>query len=333
MLLAVEWLNYHHLLYFWTAAREGGVTRAAKKLRLSQPTVSEQIKRLEELLGNPLFERASAARLVLTEFGRTIYGYADEIFALGRELMDAAKTQGAGRPRRLVVGVADVLPKLIVYRLLEPALRLGIELVCREDYIDQLLAGLSIHEVDLVLSDSPVGPNVGVRGVQPFARRKPRSALRRQGCKRRAFKRGFFRHRSTANAFVSRSSKPCCAVRSGPISRRQRACIRCSLCRVRRQRAFGDVALGQATCRCFQRPRRRLERQIDSRGHQARGDLVLYEQNGAPARRHQREERRWRHPGRTPPGRRGGQPASWSRPSGLAGAPCSATAGIELQGS
>jgi len=158
----VEWLNYHHLLYFWTAAREGGVTRAAKKLRLAQPTVSEQIKRLEELLGNPLFER-KGRQLALTEFGRTIFGYADEIFSLGRELMDAAKSQGAGRPRRLVVGVADVLPKLIVYRLLEPALRLGIELVCREDYIDQLLAGLSIHEVDLVLSDSPVGANVGVR--------------------------------------------------------------------------------------------------------------------------------------------------------------------------
>jgi LysR family transcriptional activator of nhaA len=158
----VDWLNYHHLLYFWTAAREGGVTRAAKKLRLAQPTVSEQIKRLEELLGSPLFERKGRS-LVLTEFGRTIYGYADEIFSLGRELMDAAKTQGAGRPRRLVVGVADVLPKLIVYRLLEPALKLNLELVCREDSIEQLLAGLSIHEIDLVLSDSPVSPNVSVR--------------------------------------------------------------------------------------------------------------------------------------------------------------------------
>jgi len=158
----VEWLNYHHLLYFWTAAREGGVTRAAKKLRLAQPTVSEQIKRLEELLGGQLFDRKGRA-LVLTELGRTVYGYADEIFSLGRELLDAAKAQGAARPRRLVVGVADVLPKLIVYRLLEPALELGIELVCREDYIDQLLASLSIHELDLVLSDSPLAPNVGVR--------------------------------------------------------------------------------------------------------------------------------------------------------------------------
>jgi LysR family transcriptional activator of nhaA len=162
MLRGVEWLNYHHLLYFWTAAREGGITRAAKKLRLAQPTVSEQIKRLEELLGSPLFERRGRS-LVLTEFGRTVYGYADEIFSLGRELLDAAKTQGGGRPRRLVVGVADVLPKLIVYRLLEPALKLGIELVCREDHVDQLLASLSIHELDLVLSDSPVGAHVGVR--------------------------------------------------------------------------------------------------------------------------------------------------------------------------
>jgi LysR family transcriptional activator of nhaA len=158
----VDWLNYHHLLYFWTAAREGGITRAAKKLRLAQPTVSEQIKRLEELLGSPLFERRGRS-LVLTEFGRTVYGYADEIFSLGRELLDAAKTQGGGRPRRLVVGIADVLPKLIVYRLLEPALRLGIELVCREDHVDQLLASLSIHEIDLVISDSPVGAHVGVR--------------------------------------------------------------------------------------------------------------------------------------------------------------------------
>lgn len=163
MLCGVEWLNYHHLLYFWTAAREGGVTRAAKKLRLAQPTVSEQIKKLEELLGAQLFERRGRT-LVLSEFGRTVYGYADEIFSLGRELLDAAKTQGGGRrPRRLVVGVADVLPKLIVYRLLEPALQLGIELVCREDHVDQLLAGLSIHELDLVLSDSPVGAHLGVR--------------------------------------------------------------------------------------------------------------------------------------------------------------------------
>src|SRR6186713_1734881 len=96
--LRVEWLNYHHLLYFWTAAREGGVTRAAKKLRLAQPTVSEQIKRLEQLLGAELFERRGRT-LVLSEFGRTVYGYADEIFSLGRELLDAAKTQGGRRPR------------------------------------------------------------------------------------------------------------------------------------------------------------------------------------------------------------------------------------------
>jgi LysR family transcriptional activator of nhaA len=183
----VDWLNYHHLLYFWTAAREGGVTRAAKKLRLAQPTVSEQIKRLEELLGQPLFERKGRS-LVLTEFGRTVYGYADEIFSLGRELMDAAKTQNPGKPRRLVVGIADVLPKLIVYRLLEPALKLGLELVCREDYIDQLLAGLSIHEIDLVLSDSPLDPNVGVRAyshllgessISFFALKEPALRLKR----------------------------------------------------------------------------------------------------------------------------------------------------------
>lgn len=189
MLFGVEWLNYHHLLYFWTAAREGGVTRAAKKLRLAQPTVSEQIKRLEEQLGAALFERRGRA-LVLSEFGRTVYGYADEIFSLGRELVDAAKTQGGRRPRRLVVGVADVLPKLIVYRLLEPALQLGIELVCREDHVEQLLAGLSIHELDMVLSDSPVDAHVGVRAFNHLLGESSVSffALKEQAAR---LKRGF----------------------------------------------------------------------------------------------------------------------------------------------
>jgi len=114
----VEWLNYHHLLYFWTAAREGGVTRAAKKLRLAQPTVSEQIKRLEQLLGAELFERRGRT-LVLSEFGRTVYGYADEIFKSGQELMNALERQPDTRMVEFVES-DDFVPGA-TYRLLRVA--------------------------------------------------------------------------------------------------------------------------------------------------------------------------------------------------------------------
>jgi LysR family transcriptional activator of nhaA len=160
----MEWLNYHHLLYFWLAAKKGGVTAAARQLRLAQPTISGQIRQLEESLGVKLFRR-SGRQLELTEEGRKVYRYADEIFGLGQELMDAVRDQPVGRPLRLVVGVADVLPKLVVYQLLEPALRLPepVQLVVREDQADRLLGELAVHAVDIVLADSPIGPNVSVR--------------------------------------------------------------------------------------------------------------------------------------------------------------------------
>ena len=118
----MEHLNYHHLRVFWTAAREGGVTRASEKLNVSQPTVTTQIRALEQALGQKLFTR-SGRRLVLTASGRSAYRYADEIVGLGQELMDRMKGGGPGREVRLTVGIADVLPKLITYRILEPALR------------------------------------------------------------------------------------------------------------------------------------------------------------------------------------------------------------------
>lgn len=130
----MEWLNYHHLLYFWTVARLGSVARATEELYLSQPTISAQIRVLEESLGEKLFTR-TGRNLMLTEAGRVVFRYADEIFSLGRELRGAVKGRSPGRPVRFVVGVADVLPKLIAYRLLEPALHLAepIRVVCRED--------------------------------------------------------------------------------------------------------------------------------------------------------------------------------------------------------
>ena len=160
----MEWLNYHHLLYFWMVAREGSVTRASSELRLAQPTISTQIRMLESSLGEKLFER-QGRNLVLTDVGREVYRYADEIFALGRELLDVVRNRAPGRALRLAVGIADVLPKLVVYRLLEPVLRLEqpVHIVCREGKPEPLLADLAIHKLDLVLADSPVGANTSVR--------------------------------------------------------------------------------------------------------------------------------------------------------------------------
>jgi LysR family transcriptional activator of nhaA len=160
----MEWLNYHHLLYFWTVVREGGVGRAAEKLRLSQPTVSAQIRALEGRLGEKLFTRAGR-RLVPTDVGQVVFRYADEIFALGRELLDAVQGRATGRPVRFVVGVADVLSKQIAFRLIAPALQLPspIQVVCREARAETLLASLAVHEVDLVLADTPVPPTVHVK--------------------------------------------------------------------------------------------------------------------------------------------------------------------------
>src|SRR5689334_3996260 len=117
-------LNYNHLKYFWAAAREGGVTRASVKLNISQPTVSAQIRALEEALGAKLFVKHGRTRQ-LTELGRVVLRYADEIFGLGRELLNTVQGRTTERAPRLVVGIANVVPKLVTYRLLEPALARG----------------------------------------------------------------------------------------------------------------------------------------------------------------------------------------------------------------
>jgi LysR family transcriptional regulator, transcriptional activator of nhaA len=157
-------LNYHHLLYFWLVAREGGLASASRQLRLAQSTVSGQIRSLEQSLGEKLFAR-SGRKLVLTEVGRVMYRYADEIFSLGRELQDVIKGIAVGRPLRLVVGIADVVPKLVARRLLEPALRLPepVHLVCHEDKPERLLAELAVHGLDVVIADAPMSPSVRIR--------------------------------------------------------------------------------------------------------------------------------------------------------------------------
>lgn len=159
-----DWLNYHHLLYFWTVAKEGGITQAARCLHLSQPTLSTQISKLEKSLGVKLFERKGRG-LVLTEAGQLAYRYADEIFGLGRELVDAVRGRPSDEAVSLLVGVPDVLPKLIVYRLLKPALELEdrVKLVCHEGKLNDLLSDLALHRLDIVLADSPLTPQVNVR--------------------------------------------------------------------------------------------------------------------------------------------------------------------------
>ena len=159
----MEWLNYHHLIYFFLTAREGGLGPAAKILRVSHPTISTQIKQLEDRLGTKLFDKRGR-RLALTEEGRVVYRYAEEIFGLGRELIDAVKGLPTGGPQVLTVGVSDVVPKLITRRLLEPVMDgAKFRLVCHEDVPERLLAQLAVHELDLVISDAPVPPSVAVK--------------------------------------------------------------------------------------------------------------------------------------------------------------------------
>jgi len=161
----MEWLNYHHLLYFWVVAREGSIVKASKELGLAHPTISGQIHRLEEVLGEKLFARHGRL-LVLTEAGRVAYRYASEIFSLGREFVDTLKGRASGQPLRLVVGVADVLPPSLVRRFLEPAFRLGgaVRVICRADKsVEEFVAELALHRVDVVLADGPPAPSVAVR--------------------------------------------------------------------------------------------------------------------------------------------------------------------------
>jgi LysR family transcriptional activator of nhaA len=161
---AMAWLNYHHLLYFWTVAREGTIARACTQLHLTQPTISGQLRAFEKAWATKLFSRVGR-NLVLTEAGRAVYQYADEIFALGRELQSALGSRAPTRPARLLVGVADTVPKEIAYRLLQPALDLPepVQVVCDHGKPDYLMAQLAVNALDVVLADAPLGPSSKVR--------------------------------------------------------------------------------------------------------------------------------------------------------------------------
>jgi LysR family transcriptional activator of nhaA len=158
-------INYKHLHYFWMVAKEGGIARASERLHLTPQTISGQLSLLEDSLGESLFNRVGR-NLELTEAGRLTLSYADEIFTLGGELEEVVRNLPGGRPLVFKVGVTDVVPKSIAYRLLAPALQLpeSVRIVCRESNIDSLLTELALHRIDLVIADSPIPQGVNVRG-------------------------------------------------------------------------------------------------------------------------------------------------------------------------
>src|SRR5512140_2173691 len=160
----MEWLNYHHLFYFWTVARAGSIARASEELRLAQPTISNQLKTLEASLGVKLLER-QGRRLVLTDVGRTVLRYAGDIFRTGRDLQRAVKGLPTGQRLRLVAGIVDVIPKRMASLLLQPAVDSfpHLLLVCREGPLPELLAQLAVHELDVVLADVPSSEQVKVK--------------------------------------------------------------------------------------------------------------------------------------------------------------------------
>ena len=158
-------INYKHLHYFWVVAKEGTIARASERLSLTPQTISGQLSLLEDHLGEALFTRVGR-NLELTETGRLVLSYAGEIFSLGGELEEMVHNLPDGRPLLFKVGVTEVVPKSIAYRLLAPALQLPepVRIVCREGAMDDLLAELAVHRVDLVIADGPIPPGVNVRG-------------------------------------------------------------------------------------------------------------------------------------------------------------------------
>ena len=149
-------LNFKHLQYFWVVAKEGHLTRAAEQLNVSQSALSSQIRLLEDQLGQALFERESR-RLILTETGRMVLGYAESVFSLADELVATLRSGEAAHARQLRIGAVATLSRNFQDNLLRPVLGDGsLHLVLESASLDELLARLRVHKLDLILSNRPV---------------------------------------------------------------------------------------------------------------------------------------------------------------------------------
>jgi len=162
-------LNFKHLRYFWMVAKSGSIASASQRLHLTPQSISGQLGELEASLGVELFRRVGRG-LELTDMGRRIFSYADEIFALGNELLEVAVDQAARKSQPFRVGIAGSVPKSVAYRVVEPALHLAepVRLICREDRLEPLLAELAVHHLDLVIADRPMPTHLNVRGYSHF---------------------------------------------------------------------------------------------------------------------------------------------------------------------
>lgn len=187
----MDWLNYHHLQNFWLVAKEGSVQRASEVLHVTPASVSVQVKQLERALKVKLLKKQGRG-LVLTEMGEQVAEYASEIFSTGRELLEMVKGRPMGRPQELRVGIRDVMPKLVAFRLLQPALELDepVRLICQEGAMEQLVADLAVHKLDVILTDTALDP---IYKVQAYSHRLGESDVIVMGTKELAkkYRRGF----------------------------------------------------------------------------------------------------------------------------------------------
>ncbi|MBJ7556628.1 transcriptional activator NhaR [Marinomonas spartinae] len=162
-------INFKHLHYFWVVAKQGGIAKASEKLHITPQTISGQIQLLEDQFDKALFVKVGR-NLKLTDTGRMVLSYADEIFSLGSELEQSVRTASTDRTQLLRVGIADSIPKSIAYRLLAPAMTLEdpVRLVCKENSLEDLLGALALHKLDLIIADGQIPTQLGVRGFNHF---------------------------------------------------------------------------------------------------------------------------------------------------------------------
>lgn len=167
-------LNFKHLRYFWMVAKSGSIARASEQLHLSPQAISGQLTEFESALGVQLLRRVGRG-LEMTEMGRHIYGYAEEIFVLGNELMDAIQSQSTRKPIPFRIGIADSVPKTVAHRVIEPVMHIddAVRLMCREGKLSSLLAEMAIHKLDMVIADRPMPSSLNIRAYSHLLGESP----------------------------------------------------------------------------------------------------------------------------------------------------------------